>query len=114
MVQLFLNTNFSDQGLFDFAAGERGLFNFLDSDQHIGCFVLGQLHLTVGSFSEVGFSSLNKLEIFFADGAKHLLKSNLLWGESALVVSFFNERSGCLNSMHIGEENTISCLRLLP
>ena len=78
MIQLFLNTNFSDQGFFNFGRSQRSFFDFLYSDEHVGGLVLGQLDLAVGSFSEVRLSALNELEILFGDGAEHLFESDLL------------------------------------
>lgn len=61
MVQLLLDPNLSDQGFFNLRAGERSLFDFLDSDWDSARHVLGQLHLAIRAFTKVGFFGLNKL-----------------------------------------------------
>lgn len=92
MVQLLLNPDLPYQSLLDLAARERGLLNFLDSYLNSSGFMPRELDFTVRAFSQISLPCLDELEVVFFYARKKLLESPLLWGETALVVSLFDER----------------------
>jgi hypothetical protein len=113
VVQLFLNSNFSYQRFLNFATREGRFLNFLDRNQNIGGFMLGQLHLSIGSFSKICFPCLHKLKVLFGNGTEHLLESDLLWRERTLIIPFFDKGGGGLDSLDLREQHGVPSLRLL-
>ena len=61
MVQLFLDPYLSYEGFFDFAAAQRLLFDFLNSNLNASCFMASKLYLAVRTFAQVCLSRLDKL-----------------------------------------------------
>lgn len=91
MVQLFLNSDFTDQRLFYFTACQRSLLYFLDGDHDTGGFVLCELDFAVGAFSEVGISRLNELKIFFRNVLKNAFQLSLFCCQRALIIAILDK-----------------------
>lgn len=78
MIQLFLDSYFSYQRLFDFAAAERLFLYFLNSNLNASWLVPSKLYLTIRPFSQVGLFGLDELKIVLLDVGQQLFKPLLL------------------------------------
>lgn len=74
----------------------------------------GQLDLSIGTLSKVGFLGLNELQVVLLYVRQKLLETLLLRREAAFVIRLLNEGSGSLDALHVRQENWVSSLGHLP
>ena len=80
MIKLFLDPDLPYESLFDFAAAQRWLLNFLNSNLNACGLVTSKLYLSIGSLSQISFFGLNELKIVFFNIWQKLLKTLLFRG----------------------------------
>lgn len=114
VIQLLLNSDFSNQRLFYLTARQRSFLNLLHGDHDSGGLVLGELHLAVGALAEVGIARLNEFQVFFRDVLEDALELSLFGGQSAFIIAILDKWRASLNSLALGEEHGITRLRILP
>lgn len=73
MIQLLLDPDFSYEGLFDFAAAEGLLFDFLNSNLYASWLMASKLYFTIWTFAKVRFLRLDELQVVLLDVRKQLL-----------------------------------------
>ena len=113
MIELLLDPDLPNERLLDFTATQALLLNFLDSNLDAGGLMPRQLDLSVGSFSKICLFGLNELKVILLDIGEELLQALLLRGQAAFVIRLLDEGSGCLDPLHVAEEDRVSCLRHL-
>ena len=67
-----------------------------------------KLNFTIGAFTQIGFSGCDEVKILLGHALKNLLGSQLVWRKGTIVISFFDEWSGCLDSLNVREKHRIS------
>jgi len=108
MIELFLNSNFSDQSFLNLTAGKRCFLNLFHSYLYSCWFMFCKLNFTIWTFSQRSFLCLNKLKVSFSNIRQHYLKFLLLSSQYSSIIWFLNKRCWSLNSLHITKKNGIS------
>jgi hypothetical protein len=65
MIELLLNSYFPNESFFDFAAAQRLLFDFLNSNLNASRFVPRKLYLTIRALTESCLFGLDEFEVVF-------------------------------------------------
>lgn len=108
MIELLLNSDFTDESLLDLVARQTPLLDLFDSDGDAKRLVLGFLDLTVRSFTQVARFAGFKLQVPHGDATHNLLKLLLLRRESSLVHCIFDEGSLRLYPIDLSQEHGVS------
>lgn len=100
-----MDPDLPDESFFDLAATQGLFLYFLNRNLYACGLMPGQLDLSIGTLSKVGFLGLNELQVVLLYVRQKLLETLLLRREAAFVIRLLNEGSGSLDALHVRQEN---------